>query len=210
MYWQYQTICRGHYSILHNLYDLLGPKTYDFISFYGLRASGRLFDGGSVASSQVYVHSEIMIIDDCTTLIGSANINDRSLLGSRDSEVNQINDPIVDSTYKDIWMATAKTNTTIYQDVFSCIPNDLIHTRAAFRQSTAFWKEKLGHSTIDLGIAHEKLESYHNGDIKSTDPMERLASVRGHLVSFPLNFMCKEDLRPALSKSEYHASQVFH
>lgn len=28
-----------------------------------------------------------MIIDDCTLLIGSANINDRSLLGSRDSEV---------------------------------------------------------------------------------------------------------------------------
>ena len=28
-----------------------------------------------------------MIIDDCIALIGSANINDRSLLGSRDSEV---------------------------------------------------------------------------------------------------------------------------
>ena len=28
-----------------------------------------------------------MIVDDCITLIGSANINDRSLLGSRDSEV---------------------------------------------------------------------------------------------------------------------------
>lgn len=36
---------------------------------------------------QVYVHSKIMIVDDCTTIIGSANINDRSLLGSRDSEV---------------------------------------------------------------------------------------------------------------------------
>lgn len=34
------------------------------------------------------MHSKIMIIDDCTTLIGSANINDRSLLGSRDSEVS--------------------------------------------------------------------------------------------------------------------------
>lgn len=28
-----------------------------------------------------------MIVDDCMALIGSANINDRSLLGSRDSEV---------------------------------------------------------------------------------------------------------------------------
>lgn len=39
---------------------------------------------------QVYVHSKIMIIDDCTTLVGSANINDRSLLGSRDSEVYRL------------------------------------------------------------------------------------------------------------------------
>lgn len=33
------------------------------------------------------MHSKVMIIDDCMSLIGSANINDRSLLGSRDSEV---------------------------------------------------------------------------------------------------------------------------
>ncbi|KAJ7955153.1 Phospholipase [Quillaja saponaria] len=90
MHWQYRTICRGNNSILHNLYDLIGPKTHDYISFYGLRAYGRLFDGGPVASSQVYVHSKIMIIDDCTTLIGSANINDRSLVGSRDSEIGVI------------------------------------------------------------------------------------------------------------------------
>ncbi|KAL7164773.1 hypothetical protein ACSBR2_040638 [Camellia fascicularis] len=37
--------------------------------------------------SLIYVHSKIMIIDDCISLIGSANINDRSLLGSRDSEI---------------------------------------------------------------------------------------------------------------------------
>ncbi|XP_048135336.1 phospholipase D zeta 1 isoform X2 [Rhodamnia argentea] len=86
MHWQYRTICRGNSSILHNLYDLLGSKANDFISFYGLRASGKLFDGGPIASSQVYVHSKVLIIDDCMSLIGSANINDRSLLGSRDSE----------------------------------------------------------------------------------------------------------------------------
>lgn len=37
---------------------------------------------------QVYVHSKVMIVDDSVALIGSANINDRSLLGSRDSEVS--------------------------------------------------------------------------------------------------------------------------
>ncbi|XWS38995.1 hypothetical protein CRYUN_Cryun18bG0012000 [Craigia yunnanensis] len=255
MHWQYRTICRGQNSILHNLYELLGPKTHDYISFYGLRAYGKLFDRGPVATSLVYVHSKIMIIDDSAALIGSANIYDRSLLGSRDSEigvliedkelvdsqmggnpwkagkfafslrlslwpehlglrrgeVNQIIDPISDSSYKDIWGATAKMKTTIYQDVFSCVPSDLIHSRLVLRQSIAFWKERLGHTTIDLGIAPEKLESYHKGDIKQTDPMDRLKSVRGHLVSFPLDFMCKEDLRPVFNESEYYASPpVFH
>lgn len=75
----------------------------------------------------------------------------------------------------------------------------------------AFWREKLGHTTIDLGIAPNKLESYEDGDVKCTDPMERLASVKGHLVSFPLDFMSKEDLRPVFNESEYYASpQVFH
>lgn len=37
---------------------------------------------------QVYVHSKVMIVDDRCALIGSSNINDRSLLGSRDSEVS--------------------------------------------------------------------------------------------------------------------------
>ncbi|WP_300730061.1 phospholipase D-like domain-containing protein, partial [Pseudomonas sp.] len=38
-------------------------------------------------TEQIYVHSKLMIIDDRFALIGSANINDRSLLGDRDSEL---------------------------------------------------------------------------------------------------------------------------
>ncbi|XP_010245474.1 PREDICTED: phospholipase D zeta 1-like [Nelumbo nucifera] len=255
MHWQFRTICRGQHSILHYLYDLLGPKTCDYISFYGLRSYGKLFDGGPVATSQVYVHSKLMIIDDCVALIGSANINDRSLIGSRDSEIgvliedkefldtsmdgkpwkagkfafslrlslwsehlglhagqiSQIHDPVVDETYKNIWMATAKTNSMIYQDVFACIPNDFMHSRVAIRQSISYWKEKLGHTTIDLGIAPKKLESYQNGVAKADDPMERLEAVHGHLVTFPLDFMRQEDLRPVFNESEFYASsQVFH
>ena len=36
----------------------------------------------------IYIHSKLIIVDDKILICGSANINDRSLLGSRDSEVN--------------------------------------------------------------------------------------------------------------------------
>lgn len=35
----------------------------------------------------IYVHSKLMIVDDKRMIVGSANINDRSLLGTRDSEL---------------------------------------------------------------------------------------------------------------------------
>ncbi|KAL5227220.1 hypothetical protein ABZP36_015485 [Zizania latifolia] len=255
MHWQYRTICRGPNSILQKLYDVVGSKAHDYISFYGLRAHGRLGDGGPLVTNQIYVHSKLMIIDDRMTLIGSANINDRSLLGSRDSEigmiiedkevvssmmdgrhweagkfslslrlslwaehlgirpaeVSQIMDPVDDSTYKNIWMATAEANTMIYQNVFSCVPNDHIHSRTQFRQSFAHRKEKIGHTTIDLGVALEKPETLEDGALAGTDPMEKLQGVKGHLVSFPLEFMCQEDLRPFFGESEFYTSpQVFH
>ena len=38
-------------------------------------------------SEELYVHSKILIADDRLAIIGSANINDRSQLGSHDSEI---------------------------------------------------------------------------------------------------------------------------
>ncbi|KAI8143329.1 hypothetical protein BJV82DRAFT_612344 [Fennellomyces sp. T-0311] len=38
-------------------------------------------------TEQVYIHSKLMIVDDKTVICGSANLNDRSQLGNRDSEI---------------------------------------------------------------------------------------------------------------------------
>jgi phospholipase D1/2 len=42
---------------------------------------------GRVVTEQIYVHSKLLIADDRVAILGSANINDRSLQGSRDSEL---------------------------------------------------------------------------------------------------------------------------
>lgn len=38
-------------------------------------------------TEMIYIHSKLLIVDDMYTIIGSANINDRSQAGNRDSEV---------------------------------------------------------------------------------------------------------------------------
>lgn len=42
---------------------------------------------GLPVSEIVYVHSKLMIVDDDYAILGSANINDRSMMGDRDSEL---------------------------------------------------------------------------------------------------------------------------
>ena len=42
--------------------------------------------GGRVVTEQIYVHSKLLIADDRVAILGSANINDRSLQGERDSD----------------------------------------------------------------------------------------------------------------------------
>jgi phospholipase D1/2 len=60
-------------------------KVDDYITFFSLRAHGMI--NGTPKTELIYIHSKVLIVDDEIVLIGSANINDRSMIGSRDSEV---------------------------------------------------------------------------------------------------------------------------
>lgn len=58
---------------------------YQYVTLMNLRNWSKL--GGRYVTEQIYVHSKLMIVDDRFAIFGSANINDRSLLGDRDSEL---------------------------------------------------------------------------------------------------------------------------
>ncbi|KAI8344256.1 hypothetical protein BC941DRAFT_408165 [Chlamydoabsidia padenii] len=85
MYLQYLSIGRGPDSILGKLRAAGITNTSQYIKFYSLRNWGEL--NGSYVTEQVYIHAKTMIVDDRTVMIGSANINERSMLGCRDSEI---------------------------------------------------------------------------------------------------------------------------
>ncbi|GAU91128.1 hypothetical protein RvY_03443 [Ramazzottius varieornatus] len=84
MHYTYQSISRGGYSVLEQL-RARGIDPTPYIFFCGLRTHGEI--SGKLKTEMVYVHSKLLIADDTTTIIGSANINDRSLVGEHDAEI---------------------------------------------------------------------------------------------------------------------------
>jgi phospholipase D1/2 len=88
LHWNYYTLSRGEDSLFGRLHKEDGipeDEIKNYISVYGLRTHGEI--NGTPESEIVYVHSKLMVVDDRITMIGSANVNDRSMTGSRDSEV---------------------------------------------------------------------------------------------------------------------------
>ncbi|KAF4977843.1 hypothetical protein FZEAL_5686 [Fusarium zealandicum] len=81
---QFASICRGESSIFGRLRAAdIDPE--DYIGFYSLRQWG-IMSNDVLVTEQLYIHAKTIIVDDRVALIGSANINERSMLGSRDSE----------------------------------------------------------------------------------------------------------------------------
>lgn len=82
---QYRSICRGEASIFGRV-RAQGIEPEDYIQFYSLRSWGRIGPAKQLVTEQLYIHAKCMVVDDRIAVIGSANINERSMLGSRDSE----------------------------------------------------------------------------------------------------------------------------
>lgn len=86
---QFRSICRGEQSIFGKL-RAAGIDAEEYIQFFSLRQWGKIGPNKVHATEQLYIHAKIIIVDDRVALIGSANINERSMLGSRDSEIAAI------------------------------------------------------------------------------------------------------------------------
>lgn len=223
MHFNYRTMCRGESSILEQLKPELGNKWINYISFCGLRTHAEL--EGNLVTELIYVHSKLLIADDNTVIIGSANINDRSMLGKRDSEMavivqdtetvpsvmdgkeyqagrfardlrlecfrlvlgylsdpsEDLQDPVSDKFFKEIWVSTAARNATIYDKVFRCLPNDEVHNLIQLRDFI--------NKPILAKEDHLRAE-------------EELRKIRGFLVQFPLYFLSEENLLPSVGTKE--------
>ncbi|KAL0753531.1 hypothetical protein Bca101_091199 [Brassica carinata] len=103
LYWQGQTMQMMYEIIAREIkhMDLENVNPQDYLNFYCLGNREELpsdqncvsSSGEMVPASQkwgrfmIYVHAKGMVVDDEYVLLGSANINQRSIAGSRDTEI---------------------------------------------------------------------------------------------------------------------------
>ncbi|KHN85761.1 Phospholipase D1 [Toxocara canis] len=84
LHWTFRSLSRGPNSLMENLKKWV-PDPTKYIKVCSLRTWDILC--GKLVSELIYIHCKCMIVDDKYAIIGSANINDRSQCGNRDSEV---------------------------------------------------------------------------------------------------------------------------
>ncbi|KAL3344321.1 hypothetical protein AABB24_023649 [Solanum stoloniferum] len=99
LYWQSQTMQMMYQVIARELksMQLLDSHPLDYLNFYclGNREANaqsscdaeKVSDSFKFQRFMIYVHAKGMIVDDEYVIMGSANINQRSLAGSKDTEI---------------------------------------------------------------------------------------------------------------------------
>jgi phospholipase D1/2 len=206
IHWQYQTIIRsGANSLVRRIRQKLGADDVsDYLGFYNLRGYGTV--GKTPMTEQIYVHAKTMIVDDRFAIIGSANINDRSMLGSRDTEICAI---VIDE-----------------ESTSSQIDGKQVRVRNfAQKLRLALWREHLGDGTdnedpvadtvyrgkwrktaedntkifeeVFPNIPSNKfrrLDEQRKAAVLDISKADLLKQVKGHLTLYPLQWLENEDL----------------
>ncbi|CAJ0572363.1 unnamed protein product, partial [Mesorhabditis spiculigera] len=85
LHWTYESLSRGDFSLFGTLKKRGVEDPAQYVSVNSLRTWDILT--GRLVTELIYIHCKLMIVDDEHVIIGSANINDRSQAGNRDSEV---------------------------------------------------------------------------------------------------------------------------
>ncbi|KAM8770749.1 phospholipase D1 isoform 3-T4 [Rhynchonycteris naso] len=219
----HRTMCRGENSILGQLKTELGNQWINYISFCGLRTHAEL--EGQLVTELIYVHSKLLIADDNTVIIGSANINDRSMLGKRDSEMAVIvqDTERVPSVMDGEEYQAGRFAQGLRLQCFRIVLGYLSDPSEDIRDpvSDKFFKEVWVSTAARNATIYDKVfrclpnDEVHNliqlrdfitkPILAKEDPIraeEELKKIRGFLVQFPFYFLSEESLLPSVGTKE--------
>ncbi|XP_075964214.1 phospholipase D1a [Anarhichas minor] len=223
MHFNYRTMIRGEYSIISQLKKEMDDHWMNYISFAGLRTHTEL--EGRLVTELIYVHSKMLIADDNTVIIGSANINDRSMLGKRDSEVAVIVEDsemvagVMDGQEYEAGPYALQLRLECFRTVLGGHTDTSIDMSDPI--SDRFYKEVWMTTAGRNATIYEKvfrclpsslvrnmseLEQYQSKPgLAQTDlarAQEELRKIRGFLVQFPLDFLSEQNLMPSVGTKE--------
>uniref|UniRef100_A0A3B3TM77 phospholipase D n=1 Tax=Poecilia latipinna TaxID=48699 RepID=A0A3B3TM77_9TELE len=221
MHFNYRTMNKGEHSIISQL--RAESKWMNYISFTGLRTHADL--EGTLVTELIYVHSKMLIADDNTVIIGSANINDRSMLGKRDSEVAVIveDSETVDAVMDGQPYRAGKFALQLRLECFRMIlgANTDPSIDVSDPISELFYKETwMATCARNASIYQKVFRCLPSSDVRNIselegflakpglareDParaQEELKKIRGFLVQFPLQFMSEQNLLPPIGCKE--------
>ncbi|KAG8581258.1 hypothetical protein GDO81_007601 [Engystomops pustulosus] len=105
----------------------------------------------------------------------------RLLLGCLNDPNVNIQDPVSDRFFKEVWVATTARNTTIFDKVFRCLPSDEVQNFLHLPEFIA----KSALATQDRVKAQEELQR-----------------IRGFVVQLPFLFLSGENLLPSVGTKE--------
>ena len=209
-------ICRNHgMSIIEQLEKIMGDKWKEYIGFYSLR--GHALVNNMPETELIYIHSKLMIVDDKTVILGSANINDRSMLGKRDSEyavmineTRKLNSLMDGKPYKAANFAHSFRvnlfaehlgidpknpilNDPLSDEFLQLVQNTAHNNTLIYRKLFRCYPDDTYLSFKDLRehkkpTTPEEIENFRNEYLKEKD------GIVGHAVEFPLHFLEKENL----------------
>ncbi|XP_015910970.2 phospholipase D1 isoform X1 [Parasteatoda tepidariorum] len=223
-HWNYASICRGVDSLYQRLQREVGdPSAY--ITFYGLRTHDIINE--KIVSELVYVHSKLLIADDRTVIIGSANINDRSLLGNRDSEIAMIfedvdfENAIMDGKPYQAGHFACSLRRTLFREHLGLLDKSCKTIDIRDPVSETFYKEVwIKTAALNTSIYEKVFRCIPSDEVRSfselkeylskpgmviSDPSSAsslLSNVQGHLVLLPFFFLCNENLTPSARTKE--------
>eukprot|EP01138_Halocafeteria_seosinensis_P006300 gb/GECG01006441.1/.p1 GENE.gb/GECG01006441.1/~~gb/GECG01006441.1/.p1 ORF type:complete len:1781 (+),score=167.34 gb/GECG01006441.1/:1-5343(+) len=191
--YEHRTLWRGKYSLLGRLVEEFPQVDLtDYVCFLMTRTYE--FTQNLLQSDQVFIHSKLMIVDDRSAIVSSANINDRSFGGDRDSEMGSV----ISSEVLIPGRAQPLPGTDIQSrdDICESVMNGKTYyvTRAVQMLRLRLWREFLGFACD----SDELTKSYYAAEESSRYVDVRSASVRSK----------DEVLQDPVASSVYHGILV--
>ena len=212
----YQSIAHNKgMSLLEILKKKMGDEVNKYIYFFSLRNHGTI--KGVPVTELIYIHSKLLIVDDEKVLIGSANINDRSMLGSRDSEFAVIieEDKKVESTMDGKKFTAANYALTLRKHLMAehlgLKDDDKLIVDPL---NPLLWSEMRSKANVNSTIYSDIFDCFPDNKfnnfaklkerkiIKSEEDKKELKEnyeskiigVSGHIVEYPIQFLKDEEL----------------